>query len=215
MLFNNSAGRDYYSQRNNRIRPTAACQVTAYLDALEACQWPLPDTGKEQPEDALLTFIETDWECLKHWREIGGPNPPYPPNEYHDVLCFGVNKWMGKPVSQFRTSASTVMILSHLLARGCVVMSGKFPSLRGGHVVAVVGADYANPWRDRAGALIPGAIKSFIIDDPWGDYRKSYGVQRGNDIVMPFADFEAIMKPENAALKWAHFVAPYGAPKET
>lgn len=196
---NNSEGKPYFSQRNNKIKPASSCNVTSIINALSAAGWPVEDMVPEgvQPEDALMRYIMTDAGCDKKWRSLD-PEGKIPPNEWHAVLAYGANRWLsglgysGSPV-QFRENVSADEIKSVIQNGGAAVVSGAFPSVDGvlNHVVAIVG--YSGD--------------DFIIDDSWGDYRDKYVTVKGNDIPLKRADFVRLLKPAGSARKWAHLVA--------
>lgn len=194
---NNSAGKPYFSQRDNAIKPESACNVTSMVAALSAAGWTCPASGGAQAEDALMRYIMTDAAVNRKWRALD-PAGKIPPNEWHAVLAFAANRWLaslglpGSPVS-FRESVGANEIRSAVLSGGAAVVSGAFPSVDGilNHVVAVVG--------------VSGS--SFIIDDPWGDFRTGYESQDGNDVEMTEEEFARFLKPQGSAKKWAHLVS--------
>lgn len=197
MIINNSLKSPYFSQRNNKITPWAACNVTAMVDALCAAGWKLPGPfGDEQWEDALLTFIRCNAECAALWKRLD-PSGQFPPNQWHAVLALGANLWVDARAVQFKTDAVAAEILNHLIDGGTCVQSGSFPKTSG-HVVAVVGVDYVD--------VDDPLINGFIIDDPWGDYKTGYASQKGNDVFMPMKDWLAIMRAEGKPEKLCHFV---------
>lgn len=196
---NNSEGKPYFSQRNNKIKPASSCNVTSIINALSAAGWPVLEMVPEgvQPEDALMRYIMTDASCDRKWRSLD-PQGKQPPNEWHAVLAYGANRWLaglgyaGSPV-QFRENVSADEIKSVIQNGGAAVVSGAFPSVDGvlNHVVAVVG--YSGD--------------DFIIDDPWGDFRDKYVTVKGNDIPMKRSEFMNLLKPVGASKKWAHLVS--------
>ena len=214
MKNNNSLGKPYYSQRNNALKPEGACNVTAMVSALSAAGWPVEkfsDETYKQPEDALMHFILADPVIDREWHRIDPPSR-YAPNEWHPLLATGANMLLRKcrllaPYETaviFGENRSLADFTAAIDAGGAAVVSGLFETQAGrviGHVVSLVGYN-----KDSAGKL-----SSFIIDDPWGDYRTKYANANGDDIEMPVADFMRIMKPRNAAHKFGHIVEAYTA----
>ena len=214
MKNNNSLGKPYYSQRNNALKPEGACNVTAMVSALAAAGWPVEkfsDETYKQPEDALMHFILADPVIDREWHRIDPPSR-YAPNEWHPLLATGANMLLRKcrllaPYETaviFGENRSLADFTAAIDAGGAAVVSGLFETQAGrviGHVVSLVGYN-----KDSAGKL-----SSFIIDDPWGDYRTKYANANGDDIEMPVADFMRIMKPRNAAHKFGHIVEAYTA----
>jgi hypothetical protein len=205
---NNSAGKPYFTQRNNKIKPGSSCNVTSMIIALSAAGWPVESLGDngEQPEDALMRFINTDAATLNRWKQLD-PGGRTPPNEWHEVLALGTNRLLrshgidSSPVT-FRADVTPKTIIDAVNAGGAVVVSGRFPQKGTApidHVVAVVG------YREEAQDLI-----SFIIDDPWGDYHTGYANHNGNDIILSLDDFDALIKPQGRACKkWGHIVTGF------
>ena len=214
MKNNNSLGKPYYSQRNNALKPEGACNVTAMVSALSAAGWPVEkfsDETYKQPEDALMHFILADPVIDREWHRIDPPSR-YAPNEWHPLLATGANMLLRKcrllaPYETaviFGENRSLADFTAAIDAGGAAVVSGLFETQAGrviGHVVSLVGYN-----KDSAGKL-----SSFIIDDPWGDYRTKYANANGDDIEMPVADFMRIIKPRNAAHKFGHIVEAYTA----
>jgi hypothetical protein len=194
MRIDNSNGKPYYTQRNNELHPMSACNVTAMINALVAAGWKLPET-KEQPEDALLAFIQTNEECEKLWIK-NDPLKQIPPNQWHNVLSLGVNLWLNLPIASINWKTNVVDIVEHLMIGGTCIASGLFPTTEG-HFVAIVGTTYEP---------LDGSVSNFIIDDPWGDYRTNYKIKNGNSIEMLFEDYEKIIKPIDKKEKWVHFI---------
>jgi hypothetical protein len=212
---NNSRGKPYYSQRNNVIKPGSACNVTTMINGLSSAGWPIEKTVKkgEQPEDALMRFILSDPVCAAEWKRID-PKGKYAPNEWHSILARGTNRWLcslGDPA--FSNAGNAVLfteyttaraIADHILTGGTVGLSGDFPlpgkdSLH--HMICAVGVKESDD--PKAG------VKSFTIDDSWGDYHSGYSEQNGNDIELPIEDFKKIIKFVDSDTKMAHFIRKY------
>ena len=202
-VINNGFPDGYFSQRNNRRDPYAACNVTAMVDAAVAARWPMPEPKADedpQPEDRLMLFIETDSECRHLWATLD-PAGKIPPNQWMSVLCLGLNRWIGEPIAQFAEAADWRQMVGQLALGGTCVVCGDFPRTSG-HVVALVGAE------------MEGAqVINWIIDDPYGNYLTNYESERGDDVRMPHADFLRILRTSGSERKWCHFIRPNG-PRE-
>lgn len=201
MYKNNSKGKPYYTQRNNKIKPGSSCNVTSMVAALSAAGWPVDKmaSGGQQPEDELMYFIMTDTSCDRKWR-ILDPEGKIPPNEWHAVLAYGTNKWlmnMGYPsgVVAWRENATLFEVQEQINKGGAVVVSGCFPYQNKGlnHMVTVVGNN----------------ADGFIIDDPWGDWHDEYTTTKGDDICLSQSEAIQMLKPLGSVKKWAHLVKPY------
>jgi hypothetical protein len=202
---NNSRGKPYYTQRNNRLSPAAACNVTAMVSALAAAGWPFPAGEHAQEEDNLMAFIRSDPRVLRRWDAID-PFRKIPPNEWHELLCLGANLWLAPfrgPEVKLRFDLRLEDVARVVGLGGAVVMSGRFKTEGSemGHVVPVVGF--------RAGDS--EIITHLILDDTWGDYRTRYKSGRGDDVLMPAADFYALLRPQGESLKLGHVVPAYKA----
>ena len=209
MEINNSAGKPYYTQRNNQLKPGGACNVTAMIAALLAAGYAVDSLATEkfsQPEDALMHFILADARVDACWKKID-PKGMYAPNEWHPVLAFGTNLYLrqrgliGKDESvvEWGEWRSKSDIVGTLRNGGAAVLSGLFPA--GGrktivHVVACVGFKEDDE----------GNITHFIIDDSWGDYHTEYADHNGNNVEMSLEDFNSKIRHCGADNKMAHLI---------
>lgn len=212
MYRNNSKGKPYYTQRNNKIKPGSSCNVTSMVAALSAAGWPVEKmaSGGRQPEDELMRFILTDASCDRKWRMLD-PQGKIPPNEWHAVLAYGTNRWLlglgypgfgSKPgIVSWREGATLHEIQEQVNKGGAAVVSGRFPHQGSqiDHVVAVVGTDG----------------DGLIIDDPWGDWHDGYTTTKGDDIALRHSEAVQMLKPLGGVKKWAHLVRPYISPADS
>lgn len=209
MTKNNSEGKPYYTQRNNKLKPNGACNVTAMIAALVAAGYAVGALATEQypqPEDALMHFILSDKRVDAYWRRID-PIGRCAPNEWHPVLAYGTNLFLRErgvvgndtvPVawSEQHTVREIVQVIE---GGGAAVLSGVFLAEGKqtiGHVVAAVGFKTDEN----------GRLTHFIIDDSWGDYRTEYKSRNGNDIEMPLEDFQTKIRHCGTDCKLAHLV---------
>ena len=186
MIFNNSKKVQYYSQRNNKKRPAAACNVTA---ATQACmitnnRFSYPENS--QPEDLLMGLLETK----EAWSLLNTVLPGALCNPWNTSHCiaWAVNKVCGKRICKVETVTLQEMIY-HIVSGGSISVSGRFT--KSGHFVCLVGLDtdqdvYAI---NSPNEVDISKIKNIIIDDPWGDYTKDYKDVNGNDVIIPIQDF--------------------------
>jgi hypothetical protein len=188
MKINVSKGKDNYSQRNNKLKPLESCNVTSMVMALSYLGYKFPAGKFDQPEDNLRAFIEAR-----------GGDPTV-----HADLSDGVNQWIGRPVTNFRTDREVPQLWAELAAGRPVVLSGTFPGFPKlarrplGHIVCLVGAEWA-------GDDIHAEPERVIIDDPYGNTLNNWQGP-GNDIALTFDQFTAWLKPTGSALvKWGHF----------
>ena len=211
MKKNNSENKPYYTQRNNKLKPNGACNVTSMIAALSAAGWDVDKLATKeypQPEDALMHFILADKRVDTFWR-IMDPARRYPPNEWHAVLAFGTNRYMrecgltdGQAV-EWSEKRRLCEIQDVITSGGAAVVSGIFTAEGKktiGHVVACVGFK----------ADDDGELTHFILDDSWGDYRTEYKSKNGNDVEMPLDDFKAMIRSCNHDCKMAHLIRKAG-----
>ena len=133
MYKNNSKGKPYYTQRNNKIKPGSSCNVTSMVAALSAAGWPVEKmaSGGRQPEDELMRFVMTDASCDRKWRMLD-PQGRIPPNEWHAVLAYGTNRWLlglghSSGIVEWKENATLEEIYQQVDKGGSVVVSGQFP----------------------------------------------------------------------------------------
>ncbi len=216
---NLSEGKDYHTQRNNRTDPLGTCSTTSLVMALKDSGIELPDCAGRQEEDVLAEFILNSPEIAEAFKQ------DYPSEfekgthayEIPPLRSLGVNLWLGREVNRFSWVAGIQdVILSLIMGKACV-MSGMWPYKNAlgeqrdiSHVVCVCGFESAQDnvldARDPRGIAIDLMV-SFIIDDPYGDYRTGYRDTRGNDVIVPFRDFIRITKEQGSvSRKWVNFI---------
>lgn len=209
-------GKAYYTQRNNRINPGSACNVTAMVAALSAAGWPVGCLGTEkypQPEDSLMDFILTSPAINEEWKEID-PDGKYPPNQWHALLAMGTNLWLRRggllgerdTAVEFGESRTLGDITEAIAKGGAAVLSGVFTMENGqksGHVVAAVG--FEEDCLDGDDRL--------VLDDSWGDYTTRYRDKNGKGVRMAYGDYLRLIKDCGSKFKMAHIVRKYGGAK--
>jgi len=187
---------DYYSQRNNAIKPNVACNVTSMI--MSACQagrlgeviaatdfWngEREQNGKpgfKQPEDSLIDFINKE-PYKSAAADSQGERYRNSPEEVWAVLVAGFNDWIfpnGHGPAHIDWSAGINDLMEYVDNGSGIVGSGEFPGTDG-HFVNIGG--YTS--------------HGVIINDPWGNYLTGYTDKHGYDVEMPFADFQKIMMP--------------------
>lgn len=210
MIIDVSAGKQNYSQRNNQISPTGSCATTSIAMALDYAGIAFPASKWAQPEDAIIDFIRTSPEVQEFYQK----NYPdlfrvkAPANEVHAVNVFGVNLYFQKKIIDFSMKIAVSEILFRTVAGLAVPVSGVWAGLH--HIVCVVGFEtkqedvYLCPG---PGGLALDLVDTVLIDDPYGDYRTGYKIQKGNNIAVPFKDFVANVKSRGSlAEKWAYMI---------
>jgi hypothetical protein len=190
-----------YTQRNNPSRPESACNVSAAVTAAVAAGWVMPEGPTNQDDENFMLFIRGSKECLalcdklnKAWHT--GGETWVPPEQCHAVLDLGLNLWLGIPIAHTVELAKAEQIMQHIDEGGACFTSGKMPTTRG-HFIAIVSYN-----------LAPNEVKpsSWIIKDPWGDYRTDYKSHYGNNVVMSYIDYLKYIRPAATLEKLMHFV---------
>lgn len=130
------------------------------------------------------------------------------------MLTWAANRLARKLVSVFDTKWDLTTLV-HVLVNGSgIVLSGLFPMSNGGdlnHVVSLAGFRLQRPataeelLRDSQAS---DRVESWIIDDPYGNWRKDYRDHHGNNISMSTTEWASIIKPIGSRSVWAHVVGP-------
>ena len=222
MIEINVRGTDpYYSQRNNKVRPLASCNVTSMVAALDYAGYIHPVSSKyDQPEDNLMDFMLTNPEVDAEYQKLfpdeykkyiaSGKNPKtsYPPSELHALLSLGTNLWMGRKrgeITKFRWDLTLRDIVYEFIQKRPVVTSGVFAKLH--HVICLTGVQTSQVGImrvDKAQGIEVDKIIGIIIEDPYGDFHTNYTTQRGKDIIMTLSEFNSFINVQGQPLKWGH-----------
>lgn len=228
----------YHTQKNNSVRPHGTCGPTSIAMALRysgyAKQLDAIIPTKEQDEDFITNFIHKDKRVIDFWKNnpqswirsayIGyqkflagnqtAQNTMFG-NEIHDILEFATNTLMGQNVDKFHYQCHIEEILFNITQGGAAVLSGVFPyknNTKIHHVVCLAGFTTKQLDADKVDSpekIDISQIDSVIIDDPYGDYKKLYGSDNGDNVYMPWAEFISIMNDQsNSVSKRAHLITP-------
>lgn len=198
MRINHSDGYPNWSQLKNFDEPYSTCNVTSAINAAQCCGFDTeklrrsPDPNK-RPADDLYEFIHSDERVQKYYTKI--TDKKYPPNQYMEVLSFALGLWLNSPNSvEWHYGLPLELIVDHVVAGGCGILHGHYPTQNKDidHMNALVGVEYDASY-DKNGKSIK-ELTAFIIDDPYGDYRKLYAEHMGNDIKMPIDDILKYIK---------------------
>jgi hypothetical protein len=247
ILFKTDVGILNSTQRNNQfvykhpktgielIDSITMCNVTSYCEAAEINKFRFPTGRFKQPEDNFAEFLVTNKQVLDYYKKKmpsmyaafdRGDKGCYPPNEVHDVLCYGFNRWLevpeDKPVVTFYENAPLTTIYSSIMEGRAVVMSGTFPyTFTSGnkgvlnHINVLVGLYYKKSYLDSKNIktdsrtfeidIIKATPSLFIFDDPFGSMHKNFVAGTGNDVQVSYDDFIKYYKPlKDTSKKYAH-----------
>lgn len=230
-----SDGKANYSQRNNQyvhknkkgmidVQGSTMCNVTSICMALDYNGWQFPKGPFAQPEDNLCKFLMESKEVDAYYKKVAPASwkeyneckttvnkagktivDYYTPNEYHPVLAYATNLWLGCTADIYADNVDIFDIINELLEGRACVISGNFNGL--GHIVTLVGCE----WNvDAAGKSVYDLLKficekkvlptKFIIDDPYGKWNAPKGYasgESGNNATLTRDEFMRMIKPEN------------------
>lgn len=205
------------------------CNTTSYVMALLYAGYKFPSGKYKQPEDNLAYFILTDERIRSEYKKrqpamydlfiksLEGKctenelKNMYFPNELHDYLCLGANKWIGTEAAKFSTTIDFKKALWKYFVNGNLpmVISTNFGGY--GHIVVVTGVQFSTETYNKIKETQDFSLEplSIIIDDPWGKYNyktdKYDAPNNGNDIIIPWDIVVKRVKPYNSStVKWAH-----------
>lgn len=218
-----------YAQRNNkfiwehpknpklRMDALAMCNVTSYVMAADYLGFKFPNGKYDQPEDNFADFIfkskEIDefystkmpvlYEAYKR-----GDTDAYCPNLIHIVLAYSFNLWIGTTAATFNERLPITDIVKEVTEfNRPVVLSGTFPYKYKagnigtiGHINTLVGIEFAD--FDKKLNLDKA---TFIVDDPYGDWKQNFLSGTGNDTRFKLDEFIKYYKNLNdRTTKFAH-----------
>lgn len=192
MIINNSIGKVIHTQRNNKLRPYSACNVTSFINALKYLDIDFFYNKLTQPEDYFMKLMMTEksWNRLysKYGRGVGAN-----PWNFSDILVDVCNEELvGSPVCEIK-NVTAKQIVDHLEEGNVCTTSGAFT--KSGHFVCIVGCEL-----DKVKNVV-----RFIIDDPFGDYHTKYKDWNGDNIDFPIGDFHSLIWPRGKLVKKTQF----------
>lgn len=234
-VYNVSKGFDNWSQRRStytyvkkdlKVSAFTLCNVHVmamaliYIGVYKRWQSEIDARYPELPRfpDKLAKYLVESPEMRAYFAKrfpdknknfINGVKDAYTPNELHNSLSYGVNRFLDVGnVTYFSTNVSWKEIVNDIVYRGCPVgVSGKFSGLD--HIVLVVGCAYKR-LGDKTCPDENQVPDYIIVDDPFGKtYEYNKGLS-GNDIWIPFSKCVDDLKPlDNPKFKFAHrFIKP-------
>lgn len=202
---NISQGKDYYSQRNNRRFPLSTCNTTSMIQGLVASSIPLPAIPAGVQAEDFLTDITESREMYEARSKLGSGFADIPPRQIHVLLSQATNKFVGRKVTEFREAIPIRRLLWELHQGRASVVTGSFTSF--GHIVTLVGYRSKQSLEEIKSEkdINLSKVEGMIIDDPYGNYYDGYKTLNGNDVFMPFSDFNKITRRYGSTeAKWAH-----------
>lgn len=188
---------DYYSQRNNSIKPSQACMPTSYVMFLLANKIPFSNPSDYQDDDYFMSLLNTEEAkeyCYKNYPWAYNdvfPEQSLPPNELHGMYGNYLSPLVcdGKKVSSFKTNLTFEDYKNRIDAGKAIMTSVYIPEMKiNGHAILVMGR----------------IDDTLLLADPWGNYHTGYKNHRGYNIEMNKEDFMKYVKPIGKKEKWGH-----------
>lgn len=180
-------GIQYNSQRDNKINPSVACNVTSTQMFLQSV-W---NADKCPTDDDLMRHCNSkqmvDWANKNVGKWVLDFAKSGKLNQVHAVLAKAVNDLVGYSVC-YSTSNLHIEKIQNEIRKGFpVVLGGLFVKLRngklGGHMVCCVG------YND----------KGLIINDPWGDWNTNYEDHNGEKRVYSYEKLKGVLSGNGIA----------------
>lgn len=183
----NLKSEDYYTQRNNNIRPNAACMPTSRVMFYRGNGIKYSNPSDLSDDDYFMSLFQG-----QKVKEIAEQKYSWskgtPPNQVHGMYHTWLDpKVCGRRTSDFKTDLSIDDYVD-LIKKGQVIMtSGKFPGIDG-HAFCVIGWDGEN----------------LLLADPWGNHSSAYKSHKGYIVPLSVDEFHHIVKPVKHNRKWGH-----------
>lgn len=145
LTINRSEGRANWSQLKNLDEPLSTCNVTACINAAQACGCDVMALRKssdpnKRPSDDLYEFMQSDARVQGFYAR--NTDKSAPPNQFMEVLAYALGLWLGEPDKvQWHAALPLKMIAMHIIKVGCAVVHGHYPTLTNDidHITAFVG----------------------------------------------------------------------------
>ena len=180
---------DYYTQRNNKHAPEAACMNTSRVMFYRAAGIQHTHMSGQVDDDYFYELLNTD-----RAKEFARNKYPwlkdYPPNEIHGMYGTYLDKLVtGRRWTDFFNDLTWDDFVNQIAIGKPVMTSGRFPGITG-HAFVFVGYDINT--------------NELIAADPYGDPHTDYKSDKGYGIRYTKEYFEEHVKP--GRLKWAHII---------
>ena len=168
-------GIEYNSQRDNKLNPLIACNVTSTQMFMQN----LFSKNNCPSDDDLMLYCNSDEMVEWAKKHIGSWTLQYSNkrklNQVHAVLAKAVNDFAKAEIC-FATNGITIEKIKNEIKEGNpVVLGGSFT--KGGHMVCCVGYNQ----------------NGLIIHDPYGDWNTNYKNHNGEYVLYKFSDMELVL----------------------
>lgn len=182
--------KDFYSQRNNKIKPLSACGPTSRVMFYLGNGIKFNNNSKMPHDDYFMNLLNSERAHEYAKSKYPSLSKEYPPNEIH-----GMYEWLdgavcGKIVSKFNESGLTFDLAMDYVKAGKVIqVTGKYPDANiNGHIQLLSG------YND----------KRLLICDSFGDFRFNFNPLSQKKGRPHFGGYGVPMTREefNTHLKW-------------
>ena len=215
IVVNKSKDEDYNKQRDNQILPLSTCGPTSMAMALFQAGYRDWVVKNEDPADTITKELTTEQAFERMHNVIGTKETIWRPFNIHAVLTWGINNFLKKEVSTFRTDWTLQQILLNIIQGGGVVLVGDFTLPDGrelGHMVSLAGFETTQNnilFCDHPTKIDLAQVSHFIIDDPYGNYLNGYLSHHGMNVRFDYKLFYSIFRQKDSpSRKWAHLIKP-------
>lgn len=182
----------YLSQRKNKKRPAASCNVTVATMAAEISGFSIGTINGMSGPDYVMSLLESKeaWSLLDKYVPGRGCNPW----NVSYCIAWAINKAVGKRFCRVEEVTLEDMLVHISQNKGAIGVGGGFTSkvpATAGHFVCVVG--YVIDEDEAEYPININKITHVIVDDPWGNYLKKYSDSNGDDIEIPVETFKKLV----------------------
>lgn len=159
-----------FTQRDNQLRPSGSCNVTAAANALDCLGLKIFDNENtnhlKQPEDKLFAMLESEKaykEFKKYVKDFDPKKSEVRPRHYSEMIA-----WVSNEATKVKTAIWKERTFDEIIKavsdKYLVIISGAFSA--SGHFILLKGQ----------------TEKEFWVDDSWGDFTTAYKNKNGHNV---------------------------------
>jgi len=183
---------DYYSQRNNKIKPGVACMPTSRVMFYLGNKFEILNDSEYAHDDYFMNLLNTTEAYQFCHKKYPWAKGKYPPNEVHGMYCSWLDeKVIGERMSNFVEDLTWRDYLTKIAMGQVIMTSGSFPEAGiDGHAFCIIGQEDDN---------------KLMLADPYGKY-PDYKSDNGYGTTMSKDDFIKYIFPCGSLKKWGHIL---------